>query len=287
MIPNNAWGSPGTAQNGTGEGNDLLALGGIVLQPVYQDVIPDPFDGTQRNFHFRGTPANLSLAQAFALANGWQSRIETQNSPWPILTITIPNPGSSEYTVRWQFRTEMKQQDLFINIGIVNFLQNAGLSLSQILNYKQTMTGWLNDGTSYDDANTDLNNDDTLGPGGVTALSALYQFMLMGGQYVEVAQPVISRKATYDAFSYTGPVMTTRNTQTIYSTPALIANYGIPADVQAQIEADPITVPVANFAYSWKLRKNDLDIIPAKNKITEEVEWTWDQWSTVAYNLVT
>jgi len=284
MLSNNAYGSAGVAQYGTGVGFDWINLGGNVLQPVSQEVTNDPYDGTMRVFRFRGTVLSVNYAAAQALANGWQSRIETNGTPWPELIVTQPDPGSSEYTIVWEFDIEFKQQDIWVNLGILNYLQaTAGLSTSEILDLRHSFNGYLEQNTKYSAvaAMTDPSEDLLYS----SAEMAIYQLLSMGCQYIEVAQPVLSRKRTYD-IAYTGPAMSTLNTQTIWSTSALVSAFSIPTATADQIEADPITTPVSNFAYGWKQRKNRRTIIPAKNKITEELDWVWDQWSTIGYNYI-
>ncbi len=242
---------------------------------TYADSSYDPMSGWEQEQRWTGFPADIvALGNSF-IAAGWKARVETTNSQWSRLIVSIPNNGTDDYIDRWEFSIGFKQQDLFLNIGVNAYLQNAGLTDAQIIDLRTVLKPYL-------DANTG-NAAVTVAQG--AASGAIYQMLQMGQEFVEVAQPTISRKRTY-GYNFAGTIMATRVTQDVWSTSALIAAFGIPSQVSAQISPDPSAPPVTNFAFGWKMRKNNLVIIPAKNKIEEQLEWEWDQWSTIAYNYI-
>jgi len=255
-------------------GSAAFVAGGVGYVETYGEASYSQTQGWEQEIRYRGWAADLlALGDAF-IAAGWEARTETTNSQWPTLIVKVPNDGEEEHTDRWEFNIGFKQQDLFSNAGIIQYLLTGGFTAPEIVDLAVQLRKYLDADTSngvVDNAQGD-------------AAAAVYQMMQQGQEFVEVAQPVISRKRTYD-ISYSGTLMSTQVTQKVYSTAGLISTFGVPTIVQAQITADPATA-MTNFAWGWKMRKNNLVIIPSKNKIEEQVDFEYDLWSTVAYTYV-
>jgi hypothetical protein len=242
---------------------------------IYADSQWDPMQGWEQETHYRGYPADIvALGNAF-IAAGWRARTESTNSQWAKLIVSIPNDGAEEYIDRWEFNIDFKAQDLFRNIGILTYLKTASFTDDQILTFKTQLETYRDQKTPIAAVTTALGAN----------VGAVYQMMVMGMDSIEVAQPTIARKRTYD-ISFTGTLMSTQVAQYVFSTSALIGNFAIPDDVANQIATDPSTEALVNTTYGWKLRKNNLVIIPSKNKIEEQVDFVWDIWSTIAYTYI-
>jgi hypothetical protein len=244
----------------------------------------DPMQGHDTSFTFRGSEYDLQLVADAYIAIGWQVNLETTNTQWDILHVKIPNQNLEDYIDRWEFNIGFKQQELFLNIGICQALNTAGFTSSEITNMKTTLENDLEAPVS--NASVVATFTSLYGSAQGAAAGQIYQMLQMGQSTVEISQPTISRKRTY-SYNFTGTVMSTQVTQDVWSTAALIAAFGIPAQVYDQITPDPTVNAVDNYKYGWKMRKNNLVIIPAKNKIEEQLEWEWDQWNTICYNYIT
>jgi hypothetical protein len=241
---------------------------------TYADSAWDPTQGWDQEQRWKGYSEDIVvLGNAFRAA-GWKVRVETTGSQWSQLIVSIPNNGNEDYIDRWEFNIGFKQQELFLNIAICNYLQ-LSLTPDEVIDLRKTLQQYLEAPTPNGAV------VDALG----AEIGVIYQMMQMGQEFVEVAQPTISRKRTY-GYNFTGTIMATQTTQNVWSTNALIGAFGIPAQVAAQISPDPSAAPITNYAYGWKMRKNNLVIIPSKNKTEEQLEWEWDQWNTIAYNYI-
>lgn len=242
----------------------------------------DPFSGYSIERRYRGSQGDLEALQIAYIDLNWQTSLSQTGSPFYELIVSIPNSSGgasdSESDERWEFDIAFKQQDLFANLGVIKLLGQGGITNNQIADEKIFMKKQIDAGVSTES----FADIDSI----TTQEIIVYEMLIRGQEFVEIAQPVLTRKRVYGP-NFSGSQLAlggTIPTNTFWSGSALISAFGIPSLIAGLLtDVTDAAVQVSGYAFGWKLRKNNLIIIPAKNKIEETVDWEFDQWSEAAY----
>jgi hypothetical protein len=241
----------------------------------------DPSSGYVIERRYKGTPDDILGLWVLYIGNNWQAEYHSDGSPYLELNVSTPNANTgtdADTFDRWEFDIAFKQQDLFANLGVIAILGTAGITGTAIATEKTVLKNQLDAGVTWDSLS---------GVEGITSQElTIYEMMVRGQEFVEVAQPVLTRKRVYDS-QFSGSQLANGGTipaNVFWSASALVEAFGIPGDIAGLLIniTDP-SLAVEGYEFGWKLRKNNLVIIPAKNKIEETVDWEFDQWSTTAY----
>jgi hypothetical protein len=104
----------------------------------------------------------------------------------------------------------------------------------------------------------------------------IWRLLARGYDSYEIKRPVLTKTRTY-SIAYTQRFVLDP-TEKVFTTGALVAAMSIPAAVQAQLPATPVTVP-EGCAWAWKVRTSRTQLIPTLGKIQETRDWLFDAWS--------
>lgn len=210
-----------------------------------------------------------SLAESL-LAAGARIRDESSNGVGRLVAIysADPNDPSSEEAVdRYEFEMEPVQVSIF-NHPAVALESDRYESASK---YKTDIEEAVSAGTT-------LTLDETEYP----YAHEVFRLLSRGVESYELKRPVLSRVRTFSP-SFSGRVVLSA-IETVYTTSALVREFGLPASVANQLPVDPPEVP-AGTVWAWKLRGDRSTYVPAQNRVEETRDWVFAAWSTLLYTV--
>ncbi len=254
--------------------------GNSTARIVSIETVFDPQIGEQQIENWEGEEeALISIARNQIIPSGGKCRVRQANGPIYGMSVSygeVQSGGTTETPIdRWERVTEYIQEDLRNNPHIITAAGTAA-----------TLNKWVQDIKAALKSNQTLTQFYTTeaDPSPVIAdeQEIIYQLYSRGTEAHEIKRFVLRLRRTISVNFVNRSVANA--VETIYTTAALIANFGVPPEVANTLPATPAGAPV-NTAWSWKQRQDNSVFLPGLNKIEESKDWVYAAWSTLLYTL--
>lgn len=134
--------------------------------------------------------------------------------------------------------------------------------------------------------------DDSLPPNTVTEITtpatkaALWKYKARGGEAYETKRYILRLRRALPA-EFIDQADAPDATERVYSTATLATTFLVPPVVASKLPNAPAAAAPSDTIWGWRLRTDDVEIIPFKNVATEIREWVFAAWSTLFYTAVT
>lgn len=259
----------------------MATIGNGTARIVSYETVFDPQLGEQQIENWEGSEdALITVGRNQITPSGGKWRVQQHDGPIYRMAVNygeVQSSGVIEQPIdRWERVTEYIQEDLRNNPNVIALAGDAYTLNKWIKDVKAALKLNLTLDQYYGDEDFDpiFASDEQI---------KLYELYARGTESHEIKRFVLRLRRTisvkYAARSVASAV------ENIYSTGALIANFGIPPEIANTLPANPATPP-ANTAWSWKQRQDNSVFLPGLNKIEESKDWVFASWSTLLYNLV-
>lgn len=244
----------------------------------------DPETGWQDRIRIEGEEDAVRVEQFAYAARGFRCNIYPHDGPvWRgdfTGTSNQDQTGLPEIVDQWEFETQFVQESIYNNPKVLasvgyddDSLSIAAKEIEESIADHLTLSEFI---------------DKYQIPTPPSALQAvaigLYVLRLRGQVATEIERCVLRRVRTIPVDS------ASRATQDavpkVYTTAALIATFGIPADIAALLPATPASSDVYS-TWAWKKQRDASSIIPQLGKCQETREWVFASWANATYTLIT
>lgn len=238
---------------------------------------------------WRGTRAQaLAKASALRLA-GFRVQRRKWSGPGYQVTGTISlapvaggGSGSETPVDRWRITTQLAQLDMRSNPKLLAafraFVAEEYIESQLNINI-QTADNLLASGGSVND----VGPSSPPNPAADALGRKLFNLRARGTQSYELKRPVLTRIRTVST-NYANQFIMEAQPK-VYTTAALIRDFGLPATIQQRLPATPNEAP-SDTVWAWLWQQQDSDTIPSLGRVEEMDSWVFAAWSTVLYDVV-
>jgi hypothetical protein len=231
-----------------------------------EEVVFDPESGLQRVQIWTGMKdAMQGKFNAFAVS-GWKASISRiSGTPKYRVSAQIAEDLVAD---RWERVVEWAQVDIKANGAL---LDAAGDSL--------TLAQWVAD------IRQDLAKNTPAGITGASEKQILYGYMAAGQESYETRRVVLRSRRTRPATQIANAFPIDQQ-EVFYSTAKLNEIFSVPAAIRVLLPSTPTNIPVPYTQWGWRLRTDDVEIIPWLNRAMETKEWVFAAWPLLYYTYI-